>query len=233
MIVGIPQRKRELKTPISHQRVLVVEGNDDAYLMEKILTHAGHNTDDFEILNIVGDNIHQTLPVLLNNYRQEFEMVKSFAIIWDADRDRDLAFRNIVELLRSKSDMPIPERPGTMVRNEKLAVGVYLVPGDGPGKLEDLFLRSQVNHVAMPCVNRFFDCLKVVLPDKEPHAQNDPKIPCFPKDIDKAKCLALMAAFHESPWQIGIAAQWKYWNLEHQCLASLKAFLEEWMRRGA
>lgn len=227
MIVGIPKGKVPLN-PISHERVLVVEGNDDAYLMEEVLTNLmKHGSDDFEIRQIVGDNIHRDLPVLLKD--PKFDSVRSFGVIWDADNDPDLAFRKIIGLLQSKAVLPIPQRPGKMARNERMAVGVCLVPGDGPGRLEDLFLRSQATHVAMPCVNKYIECLNGVLCHKGPNAPKETKIPYFPKDDLKARCLALLAAMYDTMPQIGIAAQKHYWNLNHECFTTLKTFLQEWM----
>jgi hypothetical protein len=231
MIVGIEKMARVPLKPISQGRVLVVEGNDDAYLAEEVLTSLGHESNDFEIRRMIGDNSFRDLPILLKD--PNFAIVRSLGIIWDADDDPDHAFQEIIELLRRNPALPIPNQPGTIVRNQEIAVGVYLVPGNGPGKLENLFLQSQATHSAMPCVDRYFECLTNVLPRKGTDIPRAPNPVYFPKDVLKARCLALLAAMHDTMPQIGIAAQKHYWNLNHECLTSLKTFLKEWMRVGA
>ena len=121
--------KTEPISPITNETLLVVEGPDDAYLVDEILKNEKCDIKRCSIVDINGDEIHSQLPVLLKS--QNFDKVKSFGIMWDADHSPDQAFKKIVDIIRGKPDLPIPDIPGVFKSDGNVAVGVFLAPGNG------------------------------------------------------------------------------------------------------
>jgi hypothetical protein len=155
-----------------------------------------------------------------------FRNVKAYAVIRDCEADPDATFRSICYHITDAGQLA-PKAPQTVVIGESQKMGVFLVPSiDGPGMLEDLCLMTVADHPAIPCLDKFMECLSQVLVKRDPpNAELIDGKYYFPKNVSKAKAQVFMAALHEVHREVGTAAKAGAWNFNHECLSPLKDFL--------
>jgi hypothetical protein len=111
----------------------------------------------------------------------------------------------------NSAGLPVPTTPGELV-GATPGVGVFIVPHDGVGALEDLCLRGVANDPAMSCVDAFFDCLRPVVPPA--------------RHIGKAKVQAFHASRQEEGKRLGEAAEAGYWPWTAAPFDVLKDFID-------
>lgn len=204
-----------MATKISTSKALLVEGNDDCNFFEALLDHVG----------ITGVTIRHTqgapnFPAHLDAFINDpgFGGIDAYGIVRDADQNPGGTFASIVAHLRTRNQ-PTPDRPGAHVSTPNLKVGVFLMPGiGGTGMLEDLCLQTVRTHPAMPCLDRYFECLASV-------ATANPSYR-YPRNIAKAKAQAFLAAMEHTVPHIGVAAKRGIWDFASPDLAPLRNFLE-------
>uniref|UniRef100_E6QQR9 DUF4435 domain-containing protein n=1 Tax=mine drainage metagenome TaxID=410659 RepID=E6QQR9_9ZZZZ len=193
---------------INHQKILVVEGNDEDTFFGELLAVCQIN--DIQIHNANGkDNIKNAITVLTKT--NGFESVTSIAIIRDADDDHLAAFQSCVDSLSSVELQP----PGqcSQFGSGTPRAGVFVLPKiNCPGMLEDLLMETVSAHPVIPCVDNFMACVQ---------SANTPN----PQNPAKARAKAFLAGMENSVPHVGVAATHGYWDLTHTCLDDLKVFL--------
>ncbi len=202
--------EEEYDTTIRCSKVLAVEGKDEIKLFKALMRDMGFNDDDFEIRKVGGISQFKTkIPALVK--MRGFSDVKVLALVRDAEGDADAAFQSIRSiLLREKLDPP--ER-ANQFSDGVPKVGIFIMPGNSnEGMLESLCLSAVKDHPAMKCVDDFIDCASRL---------DDP-----PKNPEKAKCQAFLAAMPKIVTHVGLGAQKGYWSFESDEWADLKLFLD-------
>lgn len=121
--------------------VLIVEGQDDQAVIELLLRHL--NLDRVDVINAEGKDKIRGLVKALGS-AEGFDRVVRLAIVRDADSDPDAARRSCEDCLAA---------------TRKPSVS-FLLPGDGPGMLEDLCLRTLQGRKDLRCVDEFVACMK-------------------------------------------------------------------------
>lgn len=202
---------------ITKRGVLAVEGKDEINFFDGLLHHVG--ISDFQIVEVGGkDRFPERLPELLK-VPGFFEpngspRVRNLAIV--RDKDGDNAFESIVNIVR-KAGLTPPDKHGEF-SDERLRVGIFIMPGDTVDgtMLEDLCLKTVEDHEAMPCVEQFTSCVRL--------------LPSAPKNMSKAKvqvfrAQVFLAAQADTVDAVGLGAQKGYWDFASPALTELKAFL--------
>lgn len=233
---------------ITKPKLLLVEGNDEVELFDKLLADLG--LVDVEIRNIMGktrfrQNI-KGLPTFTG-----FGKVTSVGIVTDADKQPQGTFDSICDALEA-AGLPRPTAPLQPVGDDP-QVAVMILPGDGrEGMLEDLCLESVADDPAMPCLEEYFRCLEEQLeagvfpgnPSKavvraflasmewleEAHFEYlqehlEEYLSELPDAPSVAKVHAFLASRYKPNLDLGIAAQEGYWQLDHPAFAQVKQFL--------
>jgi len=199
---------REIKA----KKILAVEGRDETSFFDKLLKH--QRISDCQIEEVGGKNQFPTkLPALLRRpgfYRTDGSFgVTHLAII--RDRNGDDAFESITNILK-KNELDPPKKEGQF-SGSKLKIGIFIMPGqtiEGT-MLEDLCLKTVEDHPAMGCVESIALCVS--------------RLDNPPKNAQKSKAQAFLAAQPETVGSAGLGALKDYWDFDSSCLDELKAFL--------
>ena len=118
--------------------------------------------------------------------------------------------------------MKAPDKPASFISGSP-GIGAFVIPGgNNPGMLESLCLstvESGESKSLLECVDSFMDCVK-----KESVGNTLYKTP---KNFNKARCRAFLAAMEKDIPTLGIAAEKGYWDLSSSKLQPLLNFLNE------
>jgi|GEM_PF-682958 len=171
-----------------------------------------------EVRDVRGkDNLRYELPAFLND--PNFSLVRSYVIVRDADANASDALSSVQKLLRDHRQ-PCPTNHACFASsdNNTLTVGVYIMPGDPTGMLEDLCLRSVEDHPIMPHVRSFMEQVQQTM-GKE-----------APKNRSKATVQAFLSGMRNTVSSLGVAAQRRYWYFDNGVFGNLRSFLEQLAR---
>ena len=207
---------RDESPVITSNTVLLIEGNDEIKFFNALLSHMGMTPDiEVQTRSVRGkDNFQDELPAFLND--PHFSRVNAYAIIRDADTNAVNTLRSINDLLRA-NQQPCPEcHAGFAYNNDHtLKVGIFIIPGDIPGMLEDLCLQSVANHPIIPHVNDFIAKVNETTGDQAPINQS------------KAKVQAFLSGMYKTVPHLGVAAMKHYWPFDNEAFCDLRHFIEQ------
>lgn len=193
---------------ITEAKQLLVEGNDQRNFFEAFLEHIGH--PGATVQNFGGvDELAGFLRVLVR--MPAFRSVESIGIVRDAETDAEGAFQSVQSALNAVR-LPVPERPGQQEAGSPRVNVLILPDGKTPGMLETLLNQTFANDPVNTCIDDFFECVGR-LPGKKIH------IP------DKARSRAYLWTREKPHVSIGVAAQARYWDFDHETFGSLRSFL--------
>ena len=187
---------------------LLVEGNDGRNFFEAFLLH--ESISGVQVQNFGGNP--ELGPFVRNLSRQsDFgEIVRSIGIIRDAETDAGSAFQSAQQALRS-AELPVPDNPGATASGQP-STSIFILPGgDRAGMLETLLTESIRGSAENDCIDEFFRCLETS--------------GWIPKRPDKARAQAFLATQESPGVSVGVAAQRKYWELDHPAFDDLRRYL--------
>lgn len=195
---------------ITESRVIVVEGKDDAIILEELMK--SQDISGIQVIPSGGkDNITNFIEALLK--MPEFRDTVTFlGIMQDNDTNPEREFKRINRALQHH-DLPIPSNP-LEVAGEELKVCICMLPNSGtPGMLEDICLQSVGDDPAISCVDEYFDCLEKKGIDTS-HARSKKKVQVY-------------LASKNEPWRgLGNAAKDGDWNWTSEAFDIMKQMLE-------
>ena len=185
---------------IEHPKQVIVEGNDDVRVFGALSKH----------LNIRDVQVHgygeiDNLRRFLDAFRDlpEFGLVRSLAVVADANSDGDRRERRICNAL-SDMALPAPSRPLELASNGELQVAYLIIPHNATGTMiEDVCLNSVSEDPAMACVDRYFECLGQTGLEG-------------PKEVwmSKARLHAFLASRERPGLRLGEAAESGIWSFD-------------------
>jgi len=221
----LPLIKSNSPGRITRDKILLVEGQDEVKFFETLLLHIGLR-EQIQVIEVGGkDRFIRVFPVVL--LRPDFDQVRAYGIIRDADTNHSATLDSIRGLLQ-KHNQPCPEHDRIFAATDKLKVGIFILPGNQEtGMIESLCLQTVANHPAMACVDSLMACLPEHLEMKPESEARDSTKPYHPKNTEKARLLAFLACLHEPTTSIGLAAQKGYWPFDHEALSDLCNFLKK------
>ena len=204
----VEQEKRQIE--IEQEKLLVVEGADDARLFNALLSHIG--VSGIQVVDAEGkDNIRQTLRVI--RHSTDFSKVSSIGVVRDADANADGALESVRDALKA-ANLPSPDAPLSLAGDD-LRVAVLIAPhGKSSGAIEDVCLESVAGDAAMGCVHDYLNCIKDSVAEAE-----------RPNNLRKAKLQAFLASRERSGLRLGEAAEAGYWDFEHAAFDPFKRLL--------
>ncbi|MHC5057219.1 MAG: DUF3226 domain-containing protein [Planctomycetota bacterium] len=196
--------------PIRSPKVLIVEGEDERRFFTPLLEHLG--IGDVDVRPIGGkDQICRNLR-LLALPSPGFAGVHALGVVRDADSSPEGAFTSVCDALRN-AGLPAP-RACLEPCGEELRVAVMVLPSaDAPGTLEDLCLRSVEDDPAMPCVEKYFDCLR--------QCRSDPQL-----DVSRKRANVFIASRPSTAELPGQAAQAGLWPWHSDAFNGVRQFLK-------
>ena len=230
--------------PMGCETLLIGEGGNDARFLAALARSEGNlaacgygiggkNQLSDRLFNIVRieDSLNKASPT-----GQAFLRLRSFAVVLDADTDREGGPENALKSVNCAMrqdgcfvfdgdfghDRPKRVKFSAFPEREILA-GVFVMPGLGPdneikGKLEDLVLRGamQTHKEEMECVRKFRECARDI--------GNKPK---KEQDEEKKRAQAFLSALPENKVYLGVAAEDGLVDFSAPAYGELKKFLKK------
>lgn len=201
------KERKEIK--ITHPKQLIVEGNDEENIFEKLLNLL--NISDIQIQPIGGkEKISSTLRTLLDSHN--YNILRSIGIIIDADTDYNAAFDKVKGALK-RANLPVPNGPLEKASNGKIEVSVFIMPkgNNSNGAIENLFVETiNDKSIYKDCIMEFLDCAEELESNM---------------DTNKAPVYAYISVQKEPDIRLGVSVQKGYWDLTHHCFDEIKDFL--------
>ena len=178
------QRNERVEQP----RLLLVEGNDDYWFFQNLINRrrsTGIQVIQFSQRAKLGDFLANAI---VPDSRFS-ELVKVVGVVIDADRSYESAFQSVQDSLR-RANLPAPAAPLTygdgILGDTAIKVVAYIMPDNrSVGDLETLCLMAVSDAPAMPCVERYFECLR--------------SINHVPRQESKARIRAFLSANQSDP----------------------------------
>ena len=213
-------RQRHRNASIEQPRILLVEGTDDYWFFQRLIEH--RQSSNVQVIEFGGkDRLGDFLANALVPDPRFSEMVEVLGVVRDADCNYESALQSVQDSLR-RARLPVPTVPLTYVegdvQGEAIRVVAYIMPDNrSSGDLEKLCLAAVTDAPAMPCVDRYLECLR--------------SINHVPRQEGKAKLRAFLAANLSDPTLLigqALAAGVLPWNSPafngiHQFLDMLNA----------
>lgn len=197
---------------ISAPKQIIVEGNDEVRVFCELAKHMG--ISDIQAQPIGG---YPKLRRFLKTFvaLSDFNIVKSMAIVADANSDRAGRNQSIQDTLASVG-LPVPSAPLQLKRSNGIAVAYLIIPHDAEGTmLEDVCLASVRTDPAMKFVEQYIS--GVVQSGGE--RPRDARMP-------KARLHAFLASREEPGLRIGEAASRGIWRFDDSAFDPLKSLLQ-------
>ena len=179
---------REQTIVIEQPRLLLVEGRDEYWFFRRIME--SRKVEGIQIVEFQGkDSLGNFLANILVPAISPPDTVEAIGVVRDADESYARAFQSIGDSLRI-SELPVPSGPLTyaegMLYDSAIRVAAYvMLDNASPGDLETLCLNAVSQSPAMPCVDRYFSCLR--------------EIDRLPRQESKARLRAFLSANTENP----------------------------------
>ena len=210
------QRESQHTLKITQPVLLLVEGPDDDHFFQRIIER--RENQGIQVVPYGGkDNLGNFLVNVLVPRLRSSDVVKAIGVTRDADCYYNRAFQSIDDSLRL-AGLPSPTSPLTyaegMLDDDPIRVAAYVMPDNAsPGDLETLCLNAVSEAPAIPCVNRYFDCLQ--------------SIGHVPRQESKARLRAFLSANPDNPNLLigqAVAADVIPWN--SPVFAGINQFLD-------
>ena len=208
------------KITLTLSKLLLVEGKDEDNFFDEFLKKTG--IGGIQIIPCGGRDNFQNEFLATIRTPGFVEKVESLALIQDADNSAKAAFNRVYNILRRNEFKP-PDKHGEFKEDKKrnLKTGVFIIPdGKNSGMLESLCLSSVKSQHINKCIDSFMDCV-----DKQPVEDNS-FYKKKPKNKDKARLRAFLAAMEKDCPSLGVAAQKSYWDFKSPAFKPLLNFLQ-------
>jgi len=197
------------RSPITHSKVLVVEG-DDAVQFFKALLRDLDLLAQVEIRNARSvSELPKYLGTLAVTYG--FAGVTSLGVVRDAEANATSAFQSVCGGLQ-RANLSVPRQPMAFSEGSPKTSVFVLPDGVNPGMLETLCYQAVSRDPAVLCVEEYFACLErqgITLPTNMP----------------KAHLHAFLASRPKPDLLLGQAAHAGYLQLESPVFDRVKHFL--------
>jgi len=151
------------------------------------------------------------------NSEDSFSEIEKLGLIRDAeDLPAKSAFDSICSVLDSL-DLPKPSKV-LEITDTVPQICVYIMPNNqSNGILEDLCLQSLKNKPIINCISNFSACHEKIFLKEEKEKYNP----------SKAKVISYLATRAPITNSLGVAAQNKYWDFNHECFKDIKNYLNK------
>lgn len=214
MAVGAGSGRPKLE--IVADRLLLVEGRDEANLFDALIRHhfGEERRSEIQVVEAGGrDRFPGNLNANLNAIALASRNVRAIGAVRDADDDAGGAFRSVCDHLRNAGYEPPAAHGG--FSGATPAVGVFIVPdGNAPGAVETLCRRSCEGDLVSGCVEGYMSCL-------------DGRGAMRSGNRDKTFAHAYLAATDDPVARVGEGALQGAWDFDSDAFADLSAFLRQ------
>jgi hypothetical protein len=195
--------------------ILIVEGVDDAYMFDALLTELGASEENVRI-NIANgkDKLAQSLKTLVKSSGFVAGTVRKYAVVRDADGKYADALTEMKTVFASNGE-PEPTDGKLIARNDGRKAGLYIIPGGKrDGDLEVLCMATKSADQRAKIADEFV---------KQAEATFAPL-----SERSKRYCQAYLAIYPEIRCAgTGWAAKKGIFDLKHAEFSQLRLFIQE------
>ena len=190
-------------------KLLVVEGDDDAYFCEVLLQDIGLSSL-IQVVPAKGkERLAELLAVLVRT--PGFANIDTLAVLCDADTDAAAAFQGVCTAL-GKAPLPVPPAANQFAGESPRTIAYILPDCAAPGSIETLWLTAVAAEPALKCVDDLLTCL-----DRLGMTLSNPL---------KSRARAYLAATDLPTLPFGLAAQKGCWLTESPVYDGLRTLLK-------
>lgn len=194
-------------------KVIMVEGRDDKFLLEKWVNDASCNIVDMKRYG----NLSSRLEDVAKQTKRFQAEITHLLIIVDADDNFATRKQDVLNKLKDIG-IPLSNRYqlGTIEEVNNIKVGIYILPDNSIGSLETLLLQSVNHDKLLDCAEKMIECCKTKEPTFECSTQNK---------YDKIKLrlhMNLLVVDHDFSYDKTFVSEINY---DHDCFESLKQFI--------
>ena len=200
---------------VDREKVILVEGKDEALLVDALLQDRFTNArSSVRVLDVGGKTLFRNrIQALRLRAERNGVQIRAFAIIRDAEENASNTWKSITNALVSSHFQP-PSQHGAFSQ-ARPSVGVFVLPdGTSPGALESLCRRSITGRPVARCVEQYLKCL-------------DKQNAMLSKKRDKTFTHAFLASCKDPVARVGEAAQQGVWDFGQPAFAPLKSFINK------
>jgi hypothetical protein len=204
------------KGRLARERLLIVEGQDDAYFVDRLLADMGASVDEVGVVYLEGKTkLQANLTSLLKSSHYRSGKVSIFAVVGDTDADPQSRL-NEIKTAFVANGQPEPASQDFVVNDDGTRVGLFLVPSSTEaGDLEKLCLDTLGGE---PLVT---DC-------REFSAGIQGKYGAF-REPFKSLAQIYLACRPEDTRGVGRAFYENVFDANHACLDPIKGFLQTFL----
>jgi len=125
-----------VKSQITKSRVILVEGKDEVNFFNNLISFMG--LSDIQIFDFVGKDSF-TDKFCAFTKMPGFNLIRSIAIIRDADDDCEAAFRGVIGSIKHNEsnflrpahfNLDYPSTPGNFFRANNINIGIFIMPNN-------------------------------------------------------------------------------------------------------
>ncbi len=188
-------------SPITQDRLLIVEGKDAENFLGAMVRHCGRR--DIQVQEYGGINdLSRYLRAIV--VAPNWSRVATLGIIRDAETNAQSAMQSVRGAIA---------QAGMSIDGADPRISTFIFPdGRRPGMLETLLCDSFADSPINDCINEFLAC-------------STERTGANVKRMEKARAHAYLATREDPHVSVGVAAQKDYWDLGHPAFEQLRDFI--------
>lgn len=200
------------KITISEDRLLLVEGQDEVHLFNKLIAVCFSAALGIQVIGIGGkEKLRRNLKAIYTAGRSR-PTLRSIAVVRDADADAQGSFNSVCDSVRD-CGYSAPSVHGTF-STAVPSIGVFVVPdGSSAGAIETICRQSVRNGGAAVCAETYLDCL---LGCEALESTN----------LDKTFVHSYLAAMRDPVARVGEGALQGIWDFQSLAFVPLVEFIK-------
>lgn len=211
----LPSTSSKAALSAKMERVIYVEGQDDAFFVSALLNEIGADKQKIGVIHLEGDGaLAKEINLLIKSASYTQRSTTHLAFFLDADNDPAAKVSLLSSELNKRGIPPVEHSAIEKYDGNSRAVGAFIFPdGTHPGELEDLLLSTIAEDKRLELVTRVFD-----------EIQND-----YGPLNKRSKRLArmYMSVLSIKPCGIGRGYCEDVFNKEHPAINAARQFLRD------
>ncbi len=205
-------KKRHQKLKINSDRLLLVEGRDEANLFPALIKSCLGDDAGIQVIAAGGKEQFPSRLAAIQIGAMARQSFRTLGVVRDADDSPAGAFQSVCDHLRNVGYEP-PSSFGKF-SDASPAVGVFIAPdGNQSGAIETLCRQSVEDSEAGKCVEQYLECLR------ERNAMES-------RNEDKSFAHAYLAAMRDPMARVGEGACQGVWNFDSPAFGKLLKFIQ-------
>lgn len=166
---------KEGESNYGHEVIILVEGKDDALLLDRLLLTINAPQSSFRVIVCGGFSAIEKHLNLISKSIEFMTSIKRIAVITDADEDFKTRYDTIVKCL-TRCHMGTPAS-GSWCEHGNKKYGLFIFPNNcDPGDLEEFALKNIRDQDLIDCIKSFLEPLLNANPELGKHSKRQMQV---------------------------------------------------------